>query len=169
MYKTKTKTIIPERSKPMYYTAGEIASFFLSLDKDNKLFKNNTEARQRLNNYLYSAQVNYIAKQGIPLFSDKIHAAKNGCTIQYIEENYIKMLTKKEKIKLKPEDEDFLERLYKQFEYATDENIKEVAQSDPAWQQYYYNHNEDGKPLNIIGNTIVYQKCYRGSVQALYY
>lgn len=116
---------------------------------------------------MYSAQVNYIAKKGILLFEDKIFAAKDGCTIRNIEENYYELLAPKTKTKLKPEDEDFLEKLYKQFEYATDENIKEVAQSDPAWQQYYHDHKEDGKPLNIIGNTNVYQKCYKGSVQAL--
>lgn len=74
------------------YTAIDIASFFLSLDKNNELFKNSTEARQRLNNYLYSAQVNYIAKKGILLFEDKIFAAKDGCTIRNIEENYDELL-----------------------------------------------------------------------------
>lgn len=78
------------------------------------------------------------------------------------------MLAQKTKTKLKTEDEDFPERLYKQFEYATDENIKEVAQSDPAWKQYYHDYEEDGKALNIIGNTIVYQKCYKSSVRVLY-
>ena len=134
------------------YTVSTIASFFLELDKNYSVFKQDDESRQRLNNYLYSAQVNYIAKKGIPLFNDKIYGTKDGCTIRNIEENYDELLAPKTKTKIKPEDEDFLEKLYKQFEYATDENIKEVAQSDPAWQQYYHDHNSRRTSSAVLYN-----------------
>ena len=152
----------------MYYTALDIASFFLTLDKDSTLFKEDADSRQRLYNYLYCAQVNYIAKNGLPLFEDIILATKNSGLIREVERQYDTLLKKEYEYELNEEDKDFLKRIYDRFVYADNENITEVAQSDPAWQQYYAKNDKDGYPLNIIGNISVYKKCYKGSVQALY-
>lgn len=152
----------------MIYKATDIAKFFLSLDKENTVFKLNEDGLQRLNNYLYCAQVNYIAKTGIPLFQDNILATKNGCTIKEVEKHYNELLKQEYETKLPEQDEDFLKRLYDSLEYATNEDIIDLAQSDPAWQQYYVKIEKDGDPLNIIGNTPVCKKCYKSSVRALY-
>lgn len=152
----------------MIYKATDIAKFFLSLDKKNTVFKLNEDGLQRLNNYLYCAQVNYIAKTGIPLFQDNILAAINGCTIKEVEKHYNELLKQEYETKLPEQDEDFMKRLYDRLEYATNEDIIDLAQSDPAWQQYYVKIEKDGGPLNIIGNTPVYKKCYKSSVRALY-
>ena len=158
----------PQRYETMYYRATDIANFFLSLDKGNTVFKNDNDSRQRLNNYLYCAQVNWIAKTGLPLFEDQILSAKAGGTIRAIEKQYDELINNKETIELPYELADFLERIYKSLEYADNQGVTEVIQTDPAWQQYYYKKDKDGHPLNIIGNTITYGKCYRSSVRALY-
>lgn len=152
----------------MFYKAIDIANFFLSLDKENTIFKQDKNSKQRLNNYLYCAQVNWIAKTCLPLFEDQILSAKAGGTIREIEKQYDELINNKQDIKLPYELADFLERIYKRLEYADNQGVTEVIQTDPAWQQYYYKNDKDGYPLNILGNTITYGKCYRSSVRALY-
>ena len=157
-----------QRYETTFYKATGIANFFLSLDKENAIFKQDKNSKQRLNNYLYCAQVNWIAKTGQPLFEDQILSAKAGGTIREIEKQYDELINNKQDIELPYELADFLERIYKRLEYADNQGVTEVIQTDPAWQQYYYKKDKDGYPLNIIGNTITYAKCYRSSIRALY-
>lgn len=128
-------------------TAKDVAKYFLSKDKDKKLFNTNLieyndrksyEGNIRLNKYLYFAQTVYLAKFGKLLFDDHFVAYDNGPVVKEIVENYPSMQAKTydNEVENLPEDiKDFLDKIYESLKNATYQELIEITHEDTAWKE----------------------------------
>lgn len=67
------------------YTAEQIANFFIGLIKDDP---DNDMTNMKVNKLLYFAQGRYLAKYGIPLFSDVLEAWEHGPVVNSVYQKY---------------------------------------------------------------------------------
>lgn len=151
-----------------------IANYFLSKDKERKIFNNNLvklngrkfyEGNARLNKYLFLAQVVYLAKYERLLFEDSFKAYANGPVIEEIMSSYPR-LTCKDEINLPKDITTFLDKIYLSLENATYEELIEITHEDPEWSNLK-NETFNAPTMNITKHLEEYKKKYKGLIEAL--
>ena len=155
--------------------AVSVAKYFISKDKDRKLFNKNVveynsrsfyEGNARLNKYLFLAQVVYLAKYEKKLFSDDFVAYDNGPIVLDIMTSYGRLVSKEEDVQLPVDVKNFLDKIYFSLENATYEELIDITHEDPEWitlSKDTYN----APIMNLEKNIDVYKKRYKGIIAAL--
>lgn len=156
--------------------AKEVARYFLSKDKDNKLFNANLielngrtcyEGNVRLNKYLYLAQTVYLAKYGELLFSDNFVAFDNGPVVKEIMNSYASMRgNKKENINLPNTVKTFLDKIYISLEKATCNELVEITHEDSAWKELSP-HTYNAPIMDLLKYKNKFEKQYRGLIKVM--
>lgn len=155
-------------------TAKQVAEYFLSKDKDKKLFNNNVieynnrksyEGNIRLNKYLFLAQVVHLARYDKRLFSDDFVAYDNGPVVEGIMKSYGR-LDRNNKVDINKADKDFLDKIYLSLENASYDELIEITHEDPEWIKLS-NDTYNAPVMNIEENIDEYKKRYKGLIEAL--
>lgn len=156
-------------------TAKQVAEYFLSKDKEHKLFNKNIviynnrksyEGNIRINKYLFLAQVVHIAKYGVCLFSDEFVAYDNGPVIEDIMHSYGRLIYNSVDNNIEKKDKDFLDKIYFSLENATYADLIEITHDDPEWQNLS-NRTLNAPKMNLEKNAEIYKKKYKGLIEAL--
>jgi len=150
-----------------------VAKYFLSKDKDRKLFNNNVvelngrrfyEGNARLNKYLFLSEVVYLAKYEKLLFDEDFKAYDNGPVIEEIMGAYARLNPNNTDIN---EDiKEFLDKIYLSLENATYEELIEISHEDPEWIKLK-NETRTAPTMNLKNNIEEYKKRYKGLIEAL--
>ena len=139
-------------------SAKVIAEYFLSKDKNNKIFNNKVviynnrksyEGNIRLNKYLFFSQIVYMAKYGKKLIKDDFCAYDNGPVVEEIMNNFKTL--KKDNLSL---------------ENATYEELIDISHEDPEWINLS-NDTYNAPVMNLEKNIEEYKKRYKGLIEAL--
>lgn len=155
--------------------ATTVAKYFISKDKERKLFNRNVveynsrtfyEGNARLNKYLFLAQVVFLAKNNKRLFSDDFSAYTNGPVIQEVVNSYGRLIIKDESIVLEEDIKYFLDQIYMSLENATYEELIEITHEDPEWIKLSKD-TYHAPIMNLEENIDVYKKRYKGLIEAL--
>lgn len=154
----------------------DISKYFLSKDKDNKLFTKKVinlngrdcyEGNVRLNKYLYFAQTVYLAKYGSLLFENDIVAYDNGPVIKEVMNDYSAILaTKNNKISLDEKIKVFLDKIYNALEKATCNELVEISHEDTAWKELS-SETEKAPVIDILKYKEKYSRQYRGLIKVM--
>ena len=157
-------------------SAKDIAKYFLSKDKEGKLFGTNLiylngrkcyEGNVRLNKYLYFAQTVYLAKYGELLFEESILAYDNGPIVKEIMEKYtVLQANKNDETNLDSRIKMFLDKIYKSLENATCEELVDITHEDTAWKELSMN-TYSAPVIDIMKYQEKYRKQYRGLIKVL--
>lgn len=149
----------------------DIARYFLSKDKENKLFtkelinlsgKDYYEGNVRLNKYLYFAQTVHLAKYGSLLFENNIIAYDNGPVIKEVMNDYSAILaTKNNKISLDEKTKVFLDKIYTALEKATCDELVDISHEDTAWKELSY-ETEKAPVIDVLKYREKYARQYKG-------
>ena len=158
-------------------SAKEVANYFLSKDKERKIFNTNLveynnrkayEGNIKLNKYLYFAQTVYFAKYGKMLFKDDFVAYDNGPVIKEIVENYLALQANanKEEIILPEEIKNFLDKIYLSLKDAKYNELIDITHEDTAWKDVsdktYY-----APVIDLKKYKSKFEKQYRGIIKVL--
>ena len=145
----------------MVLIAKDIANYYISKDKERKLFTNKIieingvksyEGNVRINKYLFLSQVVYLAKYGKKLFSDDLIAYANGPVVINIINNYITLYSENVvNNEIDYETKDFLDKIYFSLENATCEELVDISFDDPEWQKLSTN-TYSHKSMNLESN-----------------
>lgn len=157
-------------------SAKEVARYFLSKDKERKLFNANLielngrtcyEGNVRLNKYLYLAQTVYLAKYGELLFSDNFVAYDNGPVVREIMNSYASMReNKKEDNSLSDEIKRFLDKIYISLKDATCDELVEITHEDSAWKELSPN-TYNAPIMDLLKYKNKFEKQYRGLIKVM--
>ena len=161
----------------MTLSAWQVASYFLSKDKDRKLFTSKVveindiksyEGNIRINKYLFLAQVVYLAKYGKKLFNDEIVAYTNGPVIVDIMNNFASLYEEDTtKLNIDDKTKDFLDKIYMSLENASCEELVDITHGDPEWQKLSkktYSH----EVMDLESYIDYYKDIYQGLIEALH-
>ena len=154
----------------------DIARYFLSKDKENKLFtkklidlsgKDYYEGNVRLNKYLYFAQTLHLAKYGSLLFENNIIAYGSGCFIKEVMDDFSALLaTKNNEISLDEKTRVFLDKIYKALEKANCNELIEILREDTAWKEL--NHKiEKNLVIDVLKYKEMYARQYKGIMKVM--
>ena len=154
----------------------DIARYFLSKDKENKLFtkklinlsgKDYYEGNVRLNKYLYLAQTLHLAKYGSLLFEDNIIAHDSGCFIKEVMNDFFALLvTKNNDISLDEKIRVFLDKIYKALEKANCNELIEIWREDTAWKEL--NPKIEKNPvIDVLKYKEKYVRQYKGIIKVM--
>lgn len=156
--------------------AKEVARYFLSKDKENKLFNINLielngrpcyEGNVRLNKYLYLAQTVYLARYGELLFSDDFVAYDNGPVVKEIMNSYASMRgNKKDNNNLSAEIKRFLDKIYISLKDATCDELVEITHEDSAWKELSPN-TYNAPVMDLLKYKNKFEKQYRGLIKVM--
>lgn len=156
--------------------ARNIAKYFLSKDKEKKLFNTNVmvlngrrcyEGNVRLNKYLYFAQTVYLAKYGELLFQENILAYDNGPIVKEVLEKYAVIQgSKNNEVKLDEGIKVFLDKIYEALEKATCEELVEISHEDTAWKELSAN-TFNAPIIDIMKYQEKYKKQYKGLIKVM--
>lgn len=158
-------------------TASEVAKYFLSKDKNRKIFKENVieinniksyEGNIRLNKYLYFAQTVYLAKYGELLFPENIIAYVNGPVVKEVMSQFpvINNNANNEKIVLEEKVRIFLDKIYDALKDASCEELIEISHEDTAWKELSGNTYES-PVIDIKKYQKKYEKQYEGLIKVM--
>ena len=121
----------------------DAALYFLSLDKEHKIFDKQLriqkgrkfyEGNARLNKYLHMAQNIYIAKYGEPLMDSVFYAYDNGAVDPNVQERYSVLLERRNQpITITDQEKKFLDSIYKAFYNASLDELIELSHEDSEW------------------------------------
>lgn len=151
-----------------------IAEYFLSKDKEKKLFNNKVvelngrkfyEGNARLNKYLFLSQVVYLAKYEKLLFEDDFKAYVNGPVVEEIMSSYPRLRANNNDL-ITDNIKAFLDKIYISLENATYEELIEITHEDPEWINLK-NDTWNAPTMNIKKYTEEYKKRYKGLIEAL--
>ena len=146
-----------------------VAKYFLSKDKDRKLFNKKVvhlngrifyEGNARLNKYLHLAQNIYIAETGNKLFDEDLYAYDNGAVVSDIQENYSLLLSRHDTPEMPEKDRAFLDKIYKIFENAPLEELIELSHEDSEWINKHDYYKKPDQRMNSLSHANEYQKQY---------
>jgi uncharacterized phage-associated protein len=156
--------------------AKEIAKYFLTKDKNNKLFTKKLvninghdcyEGNVRLNKYLYFAQTVYLAKYGELLFENDIVAYDNGPVIKEVMNDYSAILANKNNCNyLEEKTKIFLDKIYKALEGATCDELIEIAHEDTAWKELSA-ETYKSPVIDILKYKEKYENQYKGLIKVM--
>ena len=156
--------------------AKEIAKYFLSKDKEKKLFNTNVmvlngrrcyEGNVRLDKYLYFAQTVYLAKYGELLFHENILAYDNGPIVKEVLEKYAVIQgSKNSEISLDENIKVFLDKIYEALEQATCEELVEISHEDTAWKELS-SDTFHAPVIDIMKYQEKYKKQYKGLIKVM--
>lgn len=154
----------------------EVAKYFLSKDKDKKLFNTNLvningrscyEGNIRLNKYLYFAQTVYLAKYGELLFEEPIQAFDNGPIVKEVMVKYAAMQANgNNEIQLDEETKVFLDKIYEALKQASYQELVEITHEDTAWKELS-DKTYNAPVIDIIKYQEKYKKQYRGLIKVM--
>ena len=158
-------------------TAQQVAQYLLAQDAGMKVFApgnkyieiNNKVCREgcvRLNCYLHTAQNLYIAMHGVKLFEDNLYASETGGVVQSIVLNYeiLRMNDTTKKLpKLKRKKQMFLDRLMEIYDYAPVEELVNISQEDPEWEEKHIQPCAK-RQMNSIKNAKEYKEKYEDAI-----
>lgn len=154
----------------------DIARYFLSKDKENKLFtkklinlsgKDYYEGNIRLDKYLYFAQTLHLARYGSLLFEDSIIAHDSGCFIKEVMDDFSALLaTKNNEISLDEKTRNFLDKIYKALEKANCNELIEILREDTAWKELSYKI-EKTPVIDVLKYKEKYIRQYKGVIKVL--
>lgn len=154
----------------------EVAKYFLSKDKDKKIFNINLielnghkcyEGNVMLNKYLYFAQTVYLAKYGQLLFNDNFLAFDNGPIIKEIMNNYASMQgAKKTIVNLPSNIKTFLDKIYESLENATCDELVEITHEDSAWKELSSQTNI-APVMDLLKYKTKFEKQYQGLIEVM--
>lgn len=153
----------------------DVAKYYLSKDINRELFNNNIivkndrksyEGNVRLNKYLFLTQVVYIAKYGKELFDDNFVAYINGPVIKDIVNNFPHITRLKDEVNILPETKVFLDKIYDSLKNASCEELIDITHEDPEWIRLSSNTYNAPK-MNLVKNAEIYEKRYKGLIEAL--
>lgn len=158
-------------------SAKDVAKYFLSKDKENKLFNINLielngracyEGNVRLNKYLYLAQTVYLAKYGTLLFNDDFVAFDNGPVIKEIMNSYASMRGNKKdnNINLTEEVKKFLDKIYISLKDASCKELVEITHEDSAWKELSPN-TYNAPVMDLLKYKNKFEKQYRGLIKVM--
>lgn len=159
----------------MLLTALSIAKYYISKDREHKLFTNKVieingvksyEGNVRINKYLFLSQVVYLAKYGKKLFSDDLVAYTNGPVVIDIINNYTVLYSKKSNDKIDSKTKDFLDKIYFSLENATCEELIDISHEDPEWQRLSLN-TYSKEVMDLEAHIEYYKETYKGLIEAL--
>lgn len=160
----------------MLLTANQVANYYLSKDKERKLFTNKIveingiksyEGNVRINKYLFLSQVVYLAKYGKRLFSDDLVAYANGPVVIDIINNYVELYTYKDQMStIDDKTKKFLDKIYFSLENATCEELVDISHDDQEWQNLKTN-TYSKEPMNLEAHIEYYKETYKGLIEAL--
>ena len=161
----------------MLLSAKQVASYFLSKDKDRKLFTSKVikinevksyEGNVRINKYLFLAQVVHLAKYGKKLFSDDLVAYTNGPVIISIMNNFADLYDNKEvELNIDDKTKEFLDKIYFSLENASCEELVDISHDDPEWQKLSKNTYSQ-EIMDVESHIDYYKKTYQGLIEALH-
>ncbi len=141
-------------------SAKQVAEYFLSKDSERKLFNHNNE---RLNDYLFLAQVVHLAKYDSKLFADDFVAYDNGPIVESIM-NLDNELIGHNDENINEITKAFLDKIYLSLENASCEELRKIIYEDPEWQTI---NKETSNVMNLEKNIDEYKKRYKGLIEAL--
>lgn len=160
----------------MKLTANQVANYFISKDKNKKLFTNKIvtingiksyEGNVRINKYLFLSQVVYLAKYEKKLFSDSLVAYANGPVVMDIINNYTTLYKKTNNIEtIDDKTKEFLDKIYFSLENATCEELVDISHDDPEWQKLS-NNTYSHEVMDLESHLDYYKKVYKGLIEAL--
>ena len=161
----------------MKLTAKQVASYFLSKDKDRKLFTlkvikindvKSYEGNVRINKYLFLAQVVYLAKYGKKLFNDEIVAYNNGPVIISIMNSFNDLYNDKDiQLNIDNKTKDFLDKIYISLENASSLELVDITHDDPEWKKLSENTYSQ-EVMNLDKHIDYYKETYQGLIEALH-
>lgn len=161
----------------MKLTAKQVASYFLSKDKDRKLFTlkvikindvKSYEGNVRINKYLFLAQVVYLAKYGKKLFNDEIVAYTNGPVIISIMNSFNDLYNDKDiQLNIDNKTKDFLDKIYISLENASSLELVDITHDDPEWKKLSENTYSQ-EVMNLDKHIDYYKETYQGLIEALH-
>lgn len=159
--------------------ARSVAAYFLKLDKAHSLF-NDTElvekngrrfyaGNARLNKYIHLAKNIYFAKTGAMLFEEDIYAYDNGGVVPSVQENYKMLLSRRDKIDidLKPEEKDFLDKMYLVLEGADLDKLIELSHQDPEWVNKRGFYRKEDQIMDTEAHLETYQEQYKDIIRIM--
>lgn len=156
-------------------TAKDVAEYFISKDKERKLFNYNIveyndrkfyEGNARLNKYLFLAQVVHLAKYEEKLFLDNFSAYDNGPVVEEIMNSYPRLTGKENNDIIDDDKRDFLDKIYMSLENATYEELIEITHEDPEWKKLS-SDTYNAPIMKLEDNIKEYKKRYKGLIEAL--
>ena len=157
-------------------SAKEVARYFLSIDKERKLFnkrlvkcneRNCYEGNIRLNKYLYFSQTVYLAKYGELLFNEPIQSYDNGPIVKNVQESYAVMYASENKeVELDDKIKVFLDKIYEALKNATYEELVEITHEDTAWKELS-NKTYNAPIIDIMKYQKKYEKQYKGLIKVM--
>ncbi len=157
-------------------TAKQVAEYFLSKDKEKKIFNTNLveynnrksyEGNIKLNKYLYFSQTVYLAKYNKLLFEDDFVAYDNGPVIKQIVETYpsLQGMTSYN-VLLSEHITIFLDKIYKSLENASYEELIEITHEDTAWKELS-NKTYHAPIINLKKYSKKFKKQYSGIMKIM--
>ena len=156
-------------------SAKVIAEYFLSKDKNNKIFNNKVviynnrksyEGNIRLNKYLFFSQIVYMAKYGKKLIKDDFCAYDNGPVVEEIMNNFKTLKKDNSSLNIDDNIKIFLDKIYLALENATYEELIDISHEDPEWINLS-NDTYNAPVMNLEKNIEEYKKRYKGLIEAL--
>ena len=156
-------------------TVKQVAEYFLSKEPERKFFNHNVvsyndrkfyEGNDRLNKYLFLAQVVYMAKYNSKLFPDDFATYDNGPVVETIMNSYGRLVGRYDDKVIDKVTKDFLDKIYLSLENATYEELIDITHEDPEWQ-VLSKDTYNAPVMNLEKNIEEYKKRYKGLIEAL--
>ena len=148
----------------------DVAKYFLSKDKDKKLFtkevifnngRNFYSGNARLNKYLHLSQNVYIALTGEKLFDDDLYAYDNGGVVPEVANRFPILFDSDGDYKIDNDNiKAFLDKIYRLLENATIDELIELSHEDEAWQEKSNNYYLKDERMDTLKYKNMYKEQY---------
>lgn len=155
----------------------DAAIYFLSLDKEHKLFDKQLrvqngrkfyEGNARLNKYLHMAQNIYIAKYGEPLMDSVFYAYDNGAVDPNVQEKYSVLLERRNQpVVIADQEKSFLESIYKAFYSASLDELIELSHEDSEWIEKHRHYRKEDQKMDSMSHKEEYARQYADMIKVL--
>ena len=153
-----------------------IAKYFLSKDKERKLFNKKLvhksgrdfyEGNARLNKYLHLAQNIYIAKTGDKLCAEDLYAYDNGAISPSVQENYSVLLSKTDVPEIPSEIRTYLDKIYTIFQNASLDELIELSHEDSEWIGKHGYYEKADQRMNSLAHVAEYKAQYKDVLKVM--
>lgn len=147
----------------------DVAKYFLSKDKEQKVFnkniieKNNRRfyvGNARLNKYLHLSQNLYIAKSGQLLFKESLYAYDNGAVVPEVQENYAILRSRDESVNLPDDIREFLDKVYCFLQNAALDELIELSHEDNEWLSKHAFYEKKSQKMDSLNHYEEYKEQY---------
>ena len=155
----------------------DAALYFLSLDKEHKIFDKQLriqkgrkfyEGNARLNKYLHMAQNIYIAKYGEPLMDSVFYAYDNGAVDPNVQERYSVLLERRNQpITITDQEKKFLDSIYKAFYNASLDELIELSHEVSGWIEKHRHYRKEEQRMDSMSRREEYAEQYADMIKVL--